>query len=98
MKRFTRFSCIGWFCWFWGSSWAATPAFDCANATHEIELLICSDDELAALDRQMDQTYRTAMKRLPEEDRRLQKVILLMALIRVLVGQFITSFPNRPKH
>jgi uncharacterized protein len=41
---------------------AAQPAFDCAKATHEIELLICKDNELAALDVKMDRVFKAATK------------------------------------
>ena len=34
------------------------PSFDCAKATTEVEKLICSDDELAKLDVEMNKWYR----------------------------------------
>ena len=36
------------------------PSFDCAKATTEVEKLICSDDELAKLDVEMNKWYRKA--------------------------------------
>jgi uncharacterized protein len=40
---------------------AAAPSFDCAKAQGEVEQLICSDAALAALDRQLADTYKAAM-------------------------------------
>ena len=34
-----------------------SPSFDCKKARTNTEKLICSDEELAALDKQMAQTY-----------------------------------------
>lgn len=43
---------------FWSSaSLAAEPAFDCAKAESSAEKLICSNDELAALDRTLSDVY-----------------------------------------
>jgi len=36
----------------------ARPSFSCARATSFAERTICSDPELAALDRQLDSTYQ----------------------------------------
>lgn len=36
------------------------PSFDCAKATTEVEKLICSDDELAKLDVEMNKWYKKA--------------------------------------
>lgn len=38
------------------------PAFDCARADGSIEELICQDDALALLDRQLAETYKAARK------------------------------------
>ena len=38
------------------------PAFDCSKAEHEIEDLICQDDELAAKDRKLAEVYAAAIK------------------------------------
>lgn len=43
------------------SSAAATPSFDCARATTRFERMTCSDPSLAALDRQLADTYRQAL-------------------------------------
>ncbi len=37
------------------------PAFDCTKASSEVEKLICADEELAALDRKLDEVYKTAL-------------------------------------
>lgn len=39
---------------------AQGPAFDCTKAKGEVELLICSDPALAALDRQLAEVYKAA--------------------------------------
>jgi uncharacterized protein len=44
-------------------AWAQGPAFDCSKATGEVEELICQDEELAALDRTLDEVYRAAMSK-----------------------------------
>ncbi len=41
------------------------PAFDCAKAQGQVETLICSDPELAALDLKMDQVYKVAVVNIP---------------------------------
>jgi uncharacterized protein len=38
------------------------PAFDCSKAEHEIEDLICQDEELAAKDRKLAEVYAAAIK------------------------------------
>ena len=43
------------------------PSFDCTQATTEVEKLICSDDELAKLDVEMNKSYHAFMKTLDEE-------------------------------
>ena len=43
------------------SARAASPTFDCAKATHEIEGLICQDDELAQKDQLLDKVYSQAL-------------------------------------
>lgn len=45
---------------------SAHPSFNCSKATHEIEQLICSDDELAALDVSLTGLYQTVMKNTPK--------------------------------
>ena len=46
---------------------AATPSFDCAKASHEIEELICTNDELAELDVSLDKLYNTVLKNTPAQ-------------------------------
>lgn len=45
----------------------AGPAFDCQKASHDIELLICKDAELSALDRQLARKFANAKANLSEE-------------------------------
>jgi uncharacterized protein len=40
---------------------ASLPTFDCSKASGEIETLICSDPELAALDHKMDAVFKRAL-------------------------------------
>jgi uncharacterized protein len=44
---------------------AAKPSFSCSKATHEIEKLICSNDELAALDVSLNNLYQAVLKNTP---------------------------------
>ena len=44
---------------------ASHPSFDCSKATHEAELLICKDADLAALDRSLAELYATVLKHIP---------------------------------
>ena len=46
-------------------AFAAKPSFNCSKATHEIEKLICSDDELAALDVSLNDLYKAVLKNTP---------------------------------
>lgn len=57
------------------SVFSAQPAFECAKSEHEIEELICQNEELAALDRTMDQVYRKAMHGFTAEDGKHQKAV-----------------------
>jgi len=45
---------------------AAHPSFNCSKATHEIEQLICSDAELAALDVSLTDLYKVVLKNTPK--------------------------------
>ena len=54
---------------FAGSTYSASPAFDCSKAEGEVELLICSDDDLALLDIRLAKTYTQASQNIPEEER-----------------------------
>jgi uncharacterized protein len=40
------------------------PTFDCATARRAVEKAICSDPELARLDRQIDDAYKAALAKL----------------------------------
>ena len=39
------------------------PTFDCKRARHAVEKAICSDPDLARLDRQIDDAYKAALAR-----------------------------------
>ena len=43
------------------------PTFDCARASGEVEALICTDGDLAALDRRMADVYAAAIDAWPED-------------------------------
>lgn len=44
------------------------PAFDCSRAEHEIEELICQDEDLAAMDRNMAEVYKQAIHAMEKVD------------------------------
>jgi uncharacterized protein len=44
------------------------PSFDCAKAQGRVEQLVCRDAELAALDVRLDELFRRALTRFPEEE------------------------------
>lgn len=46
------------------------PAFDCKKATHEIEVLVCQDRGLAALDRTLTDRFRAAHANLSADQKR----------------------------
>jgi uncharacterized protein len=46
---------------------AAKPSFDCAKASHEIEELICVNEELAELDVSLNNLYKTVLKNTPAQ-------------------------------
>lgn len=59
---------LSWPVWVAGQAPSALrqrPTFDCRKATGEIELMICKDPDLIALDRQLGEVYARALKRLP---------------------------------
>lgn len=43
------------------------PAFDCSKASSTVEKLVCSDEALAALDRQLDGVYKAAMAKASDD-------------------------------
>lgn len=47
---------------------AVSPSFDCGRAEGSVQELICSDAELAGLDRRLDQLYRKALDSFPQEE------------------------------
>ncbi|MEE4380205.1 MAG: lysozyme inhibitor LprI family protein [Candidatus Competibacteraceae bacterium] len=52
---------------------ASKPSFDCSKAEHEAEELICKDDELAALDRNLTDLYKALYKNTPASEQKLLK-------------------------
>ncbi len=44
------------------------PAFDCSKAEHEIELMICEDAQLAAMDRKIADVYQQAIAMMEKVD------------------------------
>jgi uncharacterized protein len=48
---------------------AASPSFDCRQARGSVQALVCRDEALAALDRQLVHTYADARRHAPEERR-----------------------------
>ena len=65
----------GQLCWLFAASAAglaalgvqAQPAFDCAKASGEVETLICADEDLQALDRNLARTWARANESWPAE-------------------------------
>lgn len=52
----------------------AQPSFDCSNADGTVEELICQDDSLASLDRELAEVYSKAVANLPEDERSTERV------------------------
>ncbi|MBL0625352.1 DUF1311 domain-containing protein [Aeromonas jandaei] len=48
---------------------AATPSFDCSKTSNDVEVLICKDQGLANLDKEMATLYPKAIANLSPEDR-----------------------------
>ncbi len=48
---------------------AADPSFDCNKASASVEVLICGDDELAELDRELAEIWQRALPAFPEAER-----------------------------
>jgi uncharacterized protein len=46
-------------------AFAAKPSFKCSKSSHEIEKLICDDDELAGLDNSLTSLYKIVLKNTP---------------------------------
>ena len=49
---------------------AARPSFDCAKAGNQVEKLICSDAELAELDRSLSDLYAVLLKHTPKGEQK----------------------------
>ena len=47
------------------SAFAAKPSFKCSKGSHDVEKLICEDDELAKLDVNLNNLYSTLKKNTP---------------------------------
>jgi uncharacterized protein len=47
------------------TAWSASPSFNCAKASSDVEKLICKDAELAELDRSLASLYSTVLKHTP---------------------------------
>ena len=56
------------------ASLAAQPGYDCTTASGEVEQLICADEKLAALDRQLTAVYAIALQTYPLEQQTNLKV------------------------
>ena len=56
------------------ASLAAQPSYDCATASDRVEQLICTDPNLAALDRQLASVYAAAVQNYPLEEQTHLKV------------------------
>jgi len=54
-------------------AYAASPSFNCAKASTDVEKLICSDAELANLDRSLADLYGTLLKQTPAKDQQMLK-------------------------
>lgn len=70
MNIFPKYFLLSFFCLMVLSgetSAKVSPSFDCRKATTEVEKLICSDDELAKLDVEMNKSYHAFMKTLDEK-------------------------------
>ena len=52
------------------SAFAAETSFDCSKATHQIEKLVCGDDQLAGLDRTLADDFKKAMGQISAEDQK----------------------------
>ena len=52
---------------------AARPSFDCGQATHEAEQMICKDAELAKLDRELTALYAQVMDDTPAHEQKMLK-------------------------
>ncbi|UTV29881.1 MliC family protein [Photobacterium atrarenae] len=58
-----------------GAALAATPSFDCSQASGTIEELICQEDDLATLDRHMAEVFPAAMANYPQSEQATAKAM-----------------------
>lgn len=66
MRVFTIAALAG--CALFGThAFAAKPSFKCGKSAHEIEELVCSNDDLAALDVSLNNLYKTVLKNTPSK-------------------------------
>jgi uncharacterized protein len=63
MPRRLRQACVVLLLTFPAPALAAKPSFDCGRALGKVEQLICSDDELAELDRKLADLHRSGGER-----------------------------------
>lgn len=69
MRHFTIAALAGCIL-FSSQAFAAKPSFKCGPSAHEIEQLICSNDELAALDLSLNNLYKAVLKNTPAKAQR----------------------------
>lgn len=71
-----------------------SPSFDCKKARTNTEKLICSDKELAALDKEMAQAYKKARASLRalRDERDKKHKIKLEAVNDALLNDFINKY------
>ena len=68
MTKFVLIVLISWSCGSDpGKATAADPSFDCSKAAGSVEQMICTDDGLAALDRQLAEVYAAASQKAVNE-------------------------------
>jgi uncharacterized protein len=60
-------------CLLTASAWPASPSFDCAKASSDVEKLICSDAGLAELDRSLADLYHRVLENTPKGEQKLLK-------------------------
>lgn len=53
----------------------SSPSFDCSKASGQVEELICTDEGLAALDRNMSSVYAKAVESWPSEEAATQRAM-----------------------
>ena len=55
------------------NAWSASPSFDCAKASSEVEMMICKDAELAELERRLASLYAVLLKNTPTSEQTMLK-------------------------